>query len=195
MSDILIEYEKSFIKIEDKINNIFKQITILEVNNYTEKEKLMNEVNLLIIEQEKILKQMEFEILSLTKEKDYKSFNSKIISYHKNLTTNKNNYLKIEEKKRKNEIKGNISNNELLNDKETNNYLGNLKLEEARRILANTEDIGNQIIVNMDEQSNKMKDLNYKVNNMNNELDESNKILDKMKSKFLKIFSYFSKEK
>ena len=87
----------------------------------------------------------------------------------------------------------NLSNGLLKN--EQSNYLGNLKLQEAKRILANTEDMGNKIIVHMDEQSNTMKNLNSKVKNMNGELDESNTILNKMKSRMKrnkKIIIYLS---
>ena len=194
MTDLLIEYDKTFLKIEDKINTIFKKITLLsEKENYANKQKLEDEVKLLITEQEKILKQMEFEIISLVDQRNYKLFNNKKIGYYKMLKSNKINYHVFEDKKKKKESKTeNISYRRELENEEINiNYLGNLKSQETRRILATTEDFGSQIMVNMDEQTNKMKDINTKVNNMNNELDESNNILNKMKSKFNKVLGYF----
>ena len=132
---------------------------------------------------------MENETSLLINQEDYEAFNSKIISYKQNLKINKNTYQEMEDKVNiKEVITGNNEQNlskGLLKNEQTN-YLGNLKLNEAKRILANTEEMGNKIIVNMDEQSNTMKHLNTKVKTMNGELDESNTILNKMKSRMKK---------
>ena len=191
MSVNLATYEKSFRKNEERINDSFKQITLsLGIESDIDKNKLLQEIGLLINEQEKILKLMENETSLLINQEDYEAFNSKIISYKQNLKINKNTYQEMEDKiNSKEEVI--IGNNEqnlskgLLKNEQTN-YLGNLKLQEAKRILANTEDMGNKIIVNMDEQSNTMKNLNSKVKTMNGELDESNTILNKMKSRIKK---------
>ena len=199
MSVNLATYEKSFRKNEERINDSFKQITLsLGIESDIDKNKLLQEIGLLISEQEKILKLMENETSLLINQEDYEAFNSKIISYKQNLKINKNTYQEMEDKiNSKDSLLGNneqnLSNGLLKN--EQSNYLGNLKLQEAKRILANTEDMGNKIIVNMDEQSNTMKNLNSKVKNMNGELDESNSILNIMKSRMKrnkKIIIYIS---
>ena len=199
MSELLSTYEKSFRKNEEKINSNFKQLTLsLGIESDIDKKKLMNEIESLIGEQEKILKQMEFETSSLINQEDYEAFNNKMTSYRQNLRINKNTFHEMEDKiNNKEVITGNNEQNlskGLLKNEQTN-YLGNLKLQEARRVLANTEDMGNKIMVNMDEQSNTMKKLNTKVKTMNVELDESNNILNKMKSrvkKNKKIIVYLS---
>ena len=190
MSELLSTYEKSFKKNEERINNNFKQLTLsLGIESDIDKNKLMQEIELLMGEQEKILKQMEYETSSLINKEDYDAFNNKMISYRQNLRINKNTYHEMEDKINNKEVL--TGNNEqnlskgLLKNEQTN-YLGNLKLQEARRVLANTEDMGNKIIVNMDEQSNTMKNLNTKVKTMNGELDESNNILNRMKSRMRK---------
>ena len=190
MTANLTTYEKSFRKNEEKINYSFKQITLsLGIESDIDKQKLLEEILLLINEQEKILKLMENETSLLINQEDYEAFNSKIISYKQNLKINKNTYQEMEDKVNiKEVITGNNEQNlskGLLKNEQTN-YLGNLKLNEAKRILANTEEMGNKIIVNMDEQSNTMKHLNTKVKTMNGELDESNTILNKMKSRMKK---------
>ena len=190
MSVNLATYEKSFRKNEERINDSFKQITLsLGIESDIDKNKLLQEIGLLINEQEKILKLMENETSLLINQEDYEAFNSKIISYKQNLKINKNTYQEMEDKVNiKEVITGNNEQNlskGLLKNEQTN-YLGNLKLNEAKRILANTEEMGNKIIVNMDEQSNTMKHLNTKVKTMNGELDESNTILNKMKSRMKK---------
>ena len=190
MSELLSTYEKSFKKNEERINNNFNQLTLsLGIESDINKNKLMQEIELLMGEQEKILKQMEYETSSLINKEDYDAFNNKMISYRQNLRINKNTYHEMEDKINNKEVL--TGNNEqnlskgLLKNEQTN-YLGNLKLQEARRVLANTEDMGNKIIVNMEEQSNTMKNLNTKVKTMNGELDESNNILNRMKSRMRK---------
>ena len=163
-----------------------------------DKIKILQNIELLISEQEKIIKLLECETSSLVNQEDYEAFSNKMLSYKQNLKINKNTYQEMEDKiNSKDSLLENDEQN-LINGllkNEQSNYLGNLKLQEAKRILANTEDMGNKIIVNMDEQSNTMKNLNSKVKNMNGELDESNSILNIMKSRMKrnkKIIIYIS---
>ena len=199
MSEILTTYEVNYRKNEEKINDNFKKLTLsLGIESDIDKNKILHNIELLISEQEKIIKLLECETSSLVNQEDYEAFNNKMTSYKQNLKINKNSYQEMEDKiNTKDTLYGNNEqnlSNGLLKNEQTN-YLGNLKLQEAKRILANTEDMGNKIIVNMDEQSNTMKNLNSKVKNMNGELDESNTILNKMKSRMKrnkKIIIYLS---
>ncbi len=199
MSEILTTYEVNYRKNEEKINDNFKKLTLsLGIESDIDKTKILQNIELLISEQEKIIKLLECETSSLVNQEDYEAFNNKMTSYKQNLKINKNSYQEMEDKiNTKDTLYGNneqnLSNGLLKN--EQSNYLGNLKLQEAKRILANTEDMGNKIVVHMDEQSNTMKNLNSKVKNMNGELDESNTILNKMKSRMKrnkKIIIYLS---
>ena len=199
MSEILTAYEVNYRKNEEKINDNFKKLTLsLGIESDIDKTKILQNIELLISEQEKIIKLLECETSSLVNQEDYEAFNNKMTSYKQNLKINKNSYQEMEDKiNSKDTLYGNneqnLSNGLLKN--EQSNYLGNLKLQEAKRILANTEDMGNKIVVHMDEQSNTMKNLNSKVKNMNGELDESNTILNKMKSRMKrnkKIIIYLS---
>ena len=185
MSEILETYETSYRKNEEKINNNFKKLNLsFGIESDIDKNKLLLEIEFLISEQEKVLKLMES--IPLENQEDHEEFNNKIISYRQNLKINKNTFCEMEDKiNTKDEL---VVNNEqnlskgLLKNEHTN-YLRNLKLKEAKRILASTEEMGNKIVINMDDQSNTMKNLNYKVKNMNGELDESNTILNQMKSR------------
>ena len=199
MSEILTTYETNYRKNEEKINDNFKQLTLsFGIETNIDKIKILQNIELLISEQEKIIKLLECETSSLVNQENYEAFSNKMLSYKQNLKINKNTYQEMEDKiNSKDSLLGNneqnLSNGLLKN--EQSNYLGNLKLQEAKRILANTEDMGNKIIVNMDEQSNTMKNLNSKVKNMNGELDESNSILNIMKSRMKrnkKIIIYIS---
>ena len=189
MSEILTTYENSFRKNEEKINSNYNQLNLsFGIESNIDKIKLLQEIESLINDQENIIKQMEYEISSLLNQEDYDSFSNKMISYKQNLKINKNTYQEMEDKINKEILIGNSEQNlskGLLKNEQTN-YIGSLKLQEAKRILANTEDMGNKIVVNMDDQTNTMKNLNTKVKNMNGELDESNTILNKMKSRMKK---------
>ena len=153
----------------------------------------------LIEGQKKIIKQIEVEVSSsLTKEEAH-SYNAKIISYKQNLEKNKTKYRELEEKINlkeassiitdKNQLQGNLLKNEQLA------YASNKKIQEAKRALAEAEDVGNKIMVDMDKQTNIMKNTNNKLKGMNSELDESNNILNKMKIRMRKnknIIKFFA---
>ena len=193
MTDLLSEYEKNLKKNQDTINkNVEKIYNYL--SDKTTKEynvnQVMEQIENLIDGQRKIIKQIEVEISSSVKKEDLQGFNAKISSYKKNFEMNKTKYRELEEKINlkeaslivtdKNQLKGNLLKNEQLA------YAGNQKIQEAKRALAVAEDMGNKIMVDMEKQTNVMKNTNNKLKGMNSELDESNNILNRMKSRVRK---------
>ena len=193
MSDLLQFYEKDFRKSQDLINkNVDKIYDYL--SSKTKKEyninEIMDQLENLIDSQQKTIKKIEIEVSSTVKREDIEGYNSKISSYKRSLELNKTKYRELEEKINlkeasmivtdKNQLNGTLLKNEQLA------YAGNQKLQEAKRKLAETEDVGNKIMVNMDEQTNVMKNTNNKLKGMNSELDESNSILNRMKSRIKK---------
>ena len=193
MSDLLQFYEKDFRKSQDLINKnvekIYDYLTAKSKTDYNISE-IMDQIENLIDSQQKTIKKIEIEISSTVKNEDLDGFNSKISSYKHSLELNKTKYRELEEKINlkeasmivtdKNQLNGTLLKNEQLA------YAGNQKLQEAKRVLAETEDVGNKIMVNMDEQTNVMKNTNNKLKGMNSELDESNSILNRMKSRIKK---------
>ena len=193
MSDLLSFYEKDFRKNQDTINK-----KVEKVYNYlsdkTRKEnnvsELMEQIGNLIEEQRKTIKKIEYEISTLSKKEDHEGYNSKISSYKQSIEMNKTKYRELEEKINlkeaslivtdKNQLNGNLLKNEQYA------YAGNQKIQAAKRVLAETEDMGNKIMVNMDQQTNVMKNTTNKLKGMNSELDESNNILNKMKARMQK---------
>ena len=193
MSDLLQFYEKDFRKNQDLINkNVDKIYDYL--SSKTKKEynisEIMDQLENLIDSQQKTIKKIEIEVSSTVKREDIEGYNSKISSYKRSLELNKTKYRELEEKINlkeasmivtdKNQLNGTLLKNEQLA------HAGNQKLQEAKRVLAETEDVGNKIMVNMDEQTNVMKNTNNKLKGMNSELDESNSILNRMKSRIKK---------
>ena len=193
MTELLITYEKSFQKNNDIITSNFNKIdSYLSSNKDSEREKtkinistILDEIDKLIEEQQKILKQMEIEICSLINRDDYEEFSSKLSSFKKNLATNKKKYNELYLKE---DSKNNSSDNILLTENSNNlmskeNYLlqRNEKLQQVQRSLSSTESIGTNIIVNMDNQTKNMKNITGKIKHMGQDLQESNNILTKMK--------------
>ena len=201
MSDLLSLYEKNFRKNQDGINKnidkVYNYLSDKAPKDYNINE-IMENINNLIEEQKKNIKQIEVEVSSSSKKEDLEGHNSKITSYKQNLELNKRKYRELEEKINlkeasliltdQNQLKGNLINNEQIA------YASNQKIQEAKRALAEAEDMGNKIMVDMEKQTNVMKNTNNKLKGMNSELDESNNILNKMKSRFRKnknILKYF----
>ena len=205
MTELLITYKKSFQKNNDIITSNFNKIdSYLSSNKDSEREKtkinistILDEIDKLIEEQQKILKQMEIEICSLINRDDYEEFSSKLSSFKKNLATNKKKYNELYLKE---DSKNNSSDNILLTENSNNlmskeNYLlqRNEKLQQVQRSLSSTESIGTNIIVNMDNQTKNMKNITGKIKHMGQDLQESNNILTKMKrrtkkNKYMIIF-------
>ena len=195
MTDLLKTYEKNFRKNNDTIESNFNKIDLfLSSNNDSEREKtkinksfLLDEVDKLIEEQQRILKQMEIEICSLMNRDDYEEFNTKLSLFKKNLVLNKK---KFNELYLKEDSKNNSSENILIDEK-NNNLLNkerymlerNEKLQRVQRSLSNTESIGTDIIVNMDSQTKNMKNITGKIKNMKNDLKDTNNILKKNEKK------------
>ena len=195
MTELLITYEKSFQKNNDIITSNFNKIdSYLSSNKDSEREKtkinistILDEIDKLIEEQQKILKQMEIEICSLINRDDYEEFSTKLSTFKKNLAMNKKKYNELYLKE---DSKNNSSDNILLTENSNNlmskeNYLlqRNEKLQQVQRSLSSTESIGTNIIVSMDNQTKNMKSITGKIKHMGQDLQESNNILTKMKKR------------
>ena len=132
---------------------------------------------------------MEIEISSLMNKDYYKEFSVKLSSFKKNLDLNKK---QLNELYSKEELK-NISfmsesnllteKNSILLNQEKYRFQQNEKLQQVRRSLSSTEEMGSNIMVNMDNQTKSMKNVTGKLKKMGKNLKESNKILNKMKSR------------
>ena len=193
MSDLLQYYEKDFRKNQDMINKSIEKIYSY-LSSSSKKDlninEIMEQMESLIDSQQKTIKKIEVEISSSVKSEDIEGFNSKISSYKQALESNKAKYRELEEKINLKEASLILSDSNQLNGTLLKNeqlaFEGNKKLQQAKRVLAETEDVGNKIMINMEEQTNVMKNTNNKLKGMNSELDESNNILNRMKSRLKK---------
>ena len=196
MADLLNTFEKSFRKNNDKITKNFNLICLEPsqdlINDHKSKKNksfLLEENDKLIEEQKKLLRQMDVELSSLTNNDYYGQFKEKISSFKKNLDSNKkklNDLYSKEELKNSSFMNENYllsEKNSILLNREKYMFQQNEKLQQVRRSLTSTEEMGNDIMVNMDNQTKSMKNVSGKLKNMDNNLRESNNILNKMKSR------------
>ena len=204
MTELLKTYEKSFRKNYDTIASYFNKLdSYFSSNKDTERDKtkinkahLLEEIDKLIEEQQKILKQIEIEICSIINREDYEEFSVKLSSFKKDLASNKKKYNELYLKEDSNNSSDNIllseNNNNLLNQ-EAYMLQRNEKLQQVQRSLSSTESIGTDIIVNMDNQTKNMKSITGKIKHMGKDLTDSSNILNKMKrrakkNKYIIIF-------
>ena len=186
MTDLLKTYENTFRKYEDKIFDNFNQISLTiksnpslqsEISNLIEKnEKLINE-------QAKVVKQMDIELSSL-KGDMYEQFSVKVSSFKKTLDMNKKKLNKLSDKVDDKNASFLTENNllgENTSKKEKFLFKNKQKLQEVQRVLISTEDMGNNIMVDMDGQTKGMKNVSGKLKNMNRDIDESNNVIGSMK--------------
>ena len=190
MTELLNTYERSFKKNNDIITSDFDKLDLYFSQDKSDSERqktklnksnLFEELDKLIDEQQKILKQMEIEICSIMNRDDYEEFSGKLSTFKKNFALNKK---KFNELYLKDDSRNNSSENILLSD--NNNILmfrTNEKIQEVKRSLSSTESIGTNIIVNMDSQTKNMKNITGKLKHMGEDLKDSNNILDKMKKR------------
>ena len=196
MTDLLNTYEKSFRKNNDIIMTNINKISLELGNDITSDSKskvnktfLFEESDKLIEEQKKLLRQMELELSSLINQDYYEELSVKISSFKKSLDINKN---KLKELYAKEELKNSsfMSESNLLTEKnsillnqEKYMFQQNEKLQQVRRTLSSTEEMGTNIIVNMDNQTNSMKNVTGKLKKMGKNITDSNKVLNKMKAR------------
>lgn len=133
---------------------------------------------------------MKAECSSIVNKALFNQYNSKINQYAETLSGCRKTIRKYEENlhltKAKNSLMINIKPNErgsLIANEELA-YSGSQKLEEAKRVLSGTEDVGRKIMGDMDMQSDQMKGVNAKIGGMNNQLDGSNDVLRQMEGRY-----------
>jgi hypothetical protein len=193
MSDLFSVYENNLSKLITKLKTTLDNLGNIIDNkefNKSNDNKLFLECFNLISESEKIIKQMNIENSSIINKTLFDDYQLRITTYSSALNEYKKTLNRLEdrykEKKNsllfdgKNDLNGNLIQNEQLA------YSGNQKLQEARRVLAGTEDIGTKILSSMEKQTENMKAINVKIGGMNDDLENSNNILNRMKVRYEK---------
>ena len=166
MSDLFAIYDENLKGIFERIK---KRIDDVNSDNLSELVNLVNQGD-------DIIKQMKLESLTNANKNKVNAYTNDINDYKKRTrklpeTYNDEKNSKLFETK--NEKGGLIANEEYA-------YSGSQKLEEAKRVLASTEDTANKIMGSMEEQNEKFKSVNVKIKGMNDSLDGSNNLMNSM---------------
>ena len=193
MSDLFSVYENNLSKLITKLKTSLDKLgNIIDKNefNSSNDNKYFTECFNYISESEKIIKQMNIENSSTINKTVFDDYHLRITTYTSALNEYKKTLNKLEDNYKtkknsslfdgKNDLNGNLIQNEQLA------YSGNQKLQEARRVLAGTEDIGTKILSSMEKQTENMKAINVKIGGMNDDLENSNNILNRMKIRYEK---------
>ena len=183
MSDLFTIYEDNLKNCLEKIKTTSE--TLSSSGNF-------NDAFNLISEGEGIIKQMQLESSSTTNKNIKNQYNSKMNNYSNSLSEYKKSTRKLQDKfttDKQSKLftldgKPNEKGNLIANEEYA--YSGSQKLEEAKRVLASTEDTSNKIMSNMEEQSQKMKNVNIKISGMNDSLDGSNTLMNSMQLRLRK---------
>ena len=190
MSELFSVYKNNFEKNLEKIKDSMAKVE--EANNSQDKtpeNSFITETYNLINEGEKIVKQMQIEISSLNGSDEYNEYSDKIRDFQFTMYQLKKKLKKLEET-----FKDKISNSLFENNdsnlkngliaNEVLAYQGKQKIEEAKRALYNIEDNGKQALNSLEKQTNSMKAVNVKIAGMNDDLENSNNLLNKMKIRY-----------
>ncbi len=190
MSELFPVYKNNFEKNLTKIKDSMAKVE--EANNSQDKtsdNSLISETYNLISEGEKIIKQMQIEINSLNGSNKYDEYSDQIKEFQFTIYQLKKNLKKLEDNFR-DKITSALfdSNNNNLNNgliaNEVLAYQGRQKIDEAKRTLYNIEDNGKQALNSLEKQTNSMKAVNVKIAGMNDDLENSNNLLNKMKIRY-----------
>ncbi len=166
MSDLFAIYDENLKGIFERIK---KRIDDVNSDNLSELVNLVNQGD-------DIIKQMKLESLTNANKNKVNAYTNDINDYKKRTRKLQEKYNDEKNSKlfeTKNEKGGLIANEEYA-------YSGSQKLEEAKRVLASTEDTANKIMGSMEEQNEKFKSVNVKIKGMNDSLDGSNNLMNSM---------------
>lgn len=166
MSDLFAIYDENLKGIFERIK---KRIDDVNSDNLSELVNLVNQGD-------DIIKQMKLESLTNANKNKVNAYTNDINEYKKRTRKLQEKYNDEKNSKlfeTKNEKGGLIANEEYA-------YSGSQKLEEAKRVLASTEDTANKIMGSMEEQNEKFKSVNVKIKGMNDSLDGSNSLMNSM---------------
>ena len=166
MSDLFAIYDENLKGIFERIK---KRIDDVNSDNLSELVNLVNQGD-------DIIKQMKLESLTNANKNKVNAYTNDINEYKKRTRKLQEKYNDEKNSKlfeTKNEKRGLIANEEYA-------YSGSQKLEEAKRVLASTEDTANKIMGSMEEQNEKFKSVNVKIKGMNDSLDGSNSLMNSM---------------
>ena len=180
MTDLLQVYKSNILRNFDQTSNKFAQA---ELGSTLQCMELSQDIEALLKETEKIIKNYDIEV-SLNHSDDsaaqLKEYKSQMAKYKQRLK-------KLKEDTKKAEAEEQIDNNskeKLLTEKTKDDLAFNsyTKLQKGIRATIEMESMSNGILNDLDSQSEKMKNVNTKIGDVNDELGQSSSTLQSMLS-------------
>lgn len=186
MADNLQVYQEI---LKEKLAEISKNFTEISTNNSNHKyrKELLNTIDKDLIECEKMLKTMQIQIVTeYSLQEEFKLY---LKNYKSNIEKYRTKYnqliLKVYDEENQKTIDTEFNDKSTLTSDEGIEYYktkSNLKLQEAERACIAIEINSNNILHDLGEQTDQMKNINKNINKMNGSLDSSNDVMNSMKS-------------
>ena len=164
MSDILETYVK---KIRNNLDNLGNKFAQLELCSHNEIKRIIKEIEEIINNIDNLMKNFSIElIMNQTSSNEINNFRESLSKY------------KLKLKKIKEEDKKEINNNKYLDENIQFNSFN--KLKKATKISLEIQNMTGNILGDLNIQSDKMKNVHFKINEMNDDLSSSTSLLTGM---------------
>ena len=164
MSDILETYVK---KIRNNLDNLGNKFAQLELCSHNEIKRIIKEIEEIINNIDNLMKNFSIElIMNQTSSNEINNFRESLSKY------------KLKLKKIKEEDKKVINNNNYLDENIQFNSFN--KLKKATKISLEMQNMTGNILGDLNIQSDKMKNVHFKINEMNDDLSSSTSLLTGM---------------
>ncbi len=164
MSDILEIYVK---KIRNNLDNLGNKFAQLELCSHNEIKRIIKEIEEIINNIDNLMKNFSIElIMNQTSSNEINNFRESLSKY------------KLKLKKIKEEDKKEINNNKCLDENIQFNSFN--KLKKATKISLEMQNMTGNILGDLNIQSDKMKNVHFKINEMNDDLSSSTSLLTGM---------------
>ena len=164
MSDILETYVK---KIRNNLDNLGNKFAQLELCSHNEIKRIIKEIEEIINNIDNLMKNFSIElIMNQTSSNEINNFRESLSKY------------KLKLKKIKEEDKKEINNNKYLDENIQFNSFN--KLKKATKISLEMQNMTGNILGDLNIQSDKMKNVHFKINEMNDDLSSSTSLLTGM---------------
>ena len=179
MSELFEIYNSNIKKVYNKLEDNFNSLKFSS-NDNDSTNKIFSQISLSLNEAQKLLRNLDIEISSESHSSEYylivKKHRTTYNNYLKNLRKLKEKY----ENENKEILLSDLNKNKLGGNNEEIAYNSFNKLNEARRSTIEMENVGNEVMKDMNGQSLQMKNLNSKINNVGDELVLSTNVMNEM---------------
>ena len=179
MSELFEIYNSNIKKVYNKLEDNFNSLKFSS-NDNDSTNKIFSQISLSLNEAQKLLRNLDIEISSESHSSEYylivKKHRSTYNNYLKNLRKLKEKY----ENENKEILLSDLNKNKLGGSNEEIAYNSFNKLQNARRVTIEMEGIGEDVMRDMNGQTDIMKGINSKIGDISNDLNSSTTLISEM---------------